>query len=711
MAIEEVGARLTLRDRLRFSRDARGAAEDVERIGEASEGTRDRLRRLERAADRAGGRLGTALGRGTAGAVRGLGVLSRGLFGLGQVAAVGTAAAGAAIGVLGVKVLQLATDAGETESKFKTVFGSLAPEVTKFNDTISARFGVTTKALQDATSLFGVFGQGAGLAGKELLGFSTGLVQAALDLGSFYNVSSDEAFGAIQSGLSGEAEPLRRFSIFMSEAGLQAFAASRGIAKSVAKMTEQEKVALRGSFILANLGKAQGDLARTGGGLANQQRALSGRLEETGTILGKALLPAATEVVTVLNRKLAPVMTSLQQNLPGMTKAVSAFADRMMEVGRAVATGWKWDGLDGAVRMLDQVTGSGGKLEGKFQAIKTTSQDAFTVLTEVILPKAERTARLFAKALGVIADHAGLVYKLVIAYSIFKVTMLVTRAAVVAYNIVMGVAAAATGNLAAAAALSTAGQKAHRVAMLLGAGATKVWSTAVKVASGIARAARLVFALMWAAATGPVGLVIGLIALVVGGLVLLYKKSDLARSIMNRAFALILDGVAALIDGFASFLRLLGKIPGFGWAKTAADSIGDAADKTRALADNLRAIPANKTVSVQVNSNVAAVQAKLDRLDGPRVQARAMGGPVRAGQPYIVGERQPELFVPRQSGMILPSVDVGADLTRSMPADGDSSPMRQLRGQPQPLVVQVVLDRRVLGEAVINDVRDRLARA
>lgn len=35
---------------------------------------------------------------------------------------------------------------------------------------------------------------------------------------------------------------------------------------------------------------------------------------------------------------------------------------------------------------------------------------------------------------------------------------------------------------------------------------------------------------------------------------------------------------------------------------------------------------------------------------------RANGGPVEAGKPYIVGERQPELFVPDQSGQILPEV-------------------------------------------------------
>ena len=39
--------------------------------------------------------------------------------------------------------------------------------------------------------------------------------------------------------------------------------------------------------------------------------------------------------------------------------------------------------------------------------------------------------------------------------------------------------------------------------------------------------------------------------------------------------------------------------------------------------------------------------------------ARALGGPVMAGQSYIVGENRPELFVPSQNGMILPQVPHG----------------------------------------------------
>jgi len=37
------------------------------------------------------------------------------------------------------------------------------------------------------------------------------------------------------------------------------------------------------------------------------------------------------------------------------------------------------------------------------------------------------------------------------------------------------------------------------------------------------------------------------------------------------------------------------------------------------------------------------------------VPRRAAGGPVNAGQPYLVGERGPEMFVPGRSGAIAPN--------------------------------------------------------
>jgi tape measure domain-containing protein len=47
-------------------------------------------------------------------------------------------------------------------------------------------------------------------------------------------------------------------------------------------------------------------------------------------------------------------------------------------------------------------------------------------------------------------------------------------------------------------------------------------------------------------------------------------------------------------------------------------------------------------------------------IGGGKFPGKAIGGPVRAGQPYIVGEHKPELFIPDQAGRIVPQLPSGA---------------------------------------------------
>lgn len=72
------------------------------------------------------------------------------------------------------------------------------------------------------------------------------------------------------------------------------------------------------------------------------------------------------------------------------------------------------------------------------------------------------------------------------------------------------------------------------------------------------------------------------------------------------------------------------------------------------------------------------------------IPARAMGGPVSASRPYIVGERGPELFVPHGSGQIVPNHAMG--------------------NQPINVTVEFVIDGDKLGSQTVR-VLDRHARA
>ena len=87
---------------------------------------------------------------------------------------------------------------------------------------------------------------------------------------------------------------------------------------------------------------------------------------------------------------------------------------------------------------------------------------------------------------------------------------------------------------------------------------------------------------------------------------------------------------------------------------------------------------------------------------------RENGGPVKANQPYIVGERQPELFVPRTSGTILPSVPSGGGgttnnmITVNVDASGTSvqgngSEADQLGGLIASVVQATIIDEQRAG--------------
>jgi tape measure domain-containing protein len=82
---------------------------------------------------------------------------------------------------------------------------------------------------------------------------------------------------------------------------------------------------------------------------------------------------------------------------------------------------------------------------------------------------------------------------------------------------------------------------------------------------------------------------------------------------------------------------------------------------------------------------------------------RENGGSVKSGQPYIVGERQPELFVPRTSGTIIPSVPTGeGNTTNNMitvnvdasgtSVQGNGSEADQLGGLIASIVQATIID-------------------
>jgi hypothetical protein len=127
-------------------------------------------------------------------------------------------------------------------------------------------------------------------------------------------------------------------------------------------------------------------------------------------------------------------------------------------------------------------------------------------------------------------------------------------------------------------------------------------------------------------------------------------------------------------------------------------------------------ISALKSRSVAIIVNTSQAEAAVRRINamlrttsgahvsiggvGSGISARAGGGPVRAGSPYIVGERRPELFVPNQNGRIEPSVPSGG---------GVSPEMARLIGQEVGRAVTQVMGALVSGQTRAGDLQRRYA--
>jgi TP901 family phage tail tape measure protein len=118
-------------------------------------------------------------------------------------------------------------------------------------------------------------------------------------------------------------------------------------------------------------------------------------------------------------------------------------------------------------------------------------------------------------------------------------------------------------------------------------------------------------------------------------------------------------------------------------------AIQGAIDGTKSLqevASNLLSSIANKMLDIAVNMALFGVMEGTGTgggLLGGLFKKRAIGGSVTAGQPYLVGEKGPELFMPGRSGGIAPagSFGGGTNVVVNVDASGSSVQGNEAQGQ------------------------------
>ena len=200
---------------------------------------------------------------------------------------------------------------------FTASLGDYADEAKKYAEQVGEVMGIDPAEWMRNQGIFNTIIKGFGVASDRAYLMSKNLTQLGYDISSFYNISYEDAFTKLQSGIAGELEPLRRLGYDLSVARLQQEAYTLGIQKRVSAMTQAEKSELRYYAIMTQVTTAQGDMARTLNAPANQLRVLKAQVVQCARALGNIFIP-------VLNAVL-PYAIALAKVLRMVADAIASF--------------------------------------------------------------------------------------------------------------------------------------------------------------------------------------------------------------------------------------------------------------------------------------------------------------------------------------------------------------------------------------------------
>lgn len=241
---------------------------------------------------------------------------------------------------------------------FTVALGQYAAEAQNYAEKVSDVMGIDPAQWLRNQGVFNTLLTGFGDTAERAQLMSQNLTQLGYDISSFFNISIEDAMQKLQSGISGELEPLRRLGYDLSQARLEQTALNLGIKESVANMTQAEKAELRYYAIMTQVTTAQGDMARTLEAPANQLRILQTQLTQAARAIGNIFIPALNAIL--------PYAIAVVQVIREIANALANLAGfKLTEVdysgvnSAAVGAGSLADNLDdaaGAAKKLKQYT-------------------------------------------------------------------------------------------------------------------------------------------------------------------------------------------------------------------------------------------------------------------------------------------------------------------------------------------------------------------
>lgn len=188
----------------------------------------------------------------------------------------------------------------ENLNLFTVAMGDAAEEAYNYAYAVRDALGIDPSEWMRNQGVFKQITSGFGVVEDKANLMSKNLTQIGYDISSFFNISIEDAMQKVQSGISGELEPLRRLGYALDQATLQQIAYTHGINQNISTMTQAQKSQLRYLAIMQQSTNVMGDMARTIQTPANAMRILSQQVTQLSRALGNLLIPFLQAILPYL---------------------------------------------------------------------------------------------------------------------------------------------------------------------------------------------------------------------------------------------------------------------------------------------------------------------------------------------------------------------------------------------------------------------------
>lgn len=238
------------------------------------------------------------------------------------------------------KVLNDAIQWDGIQFRFGRAFGEDAEEVLEYAEKVSETLRINQQQFMQYSSMYGSLLSGFGMAQKQVTTISVGLTELSYDIWAAYNdryKSLEDASEAIRSAITGEIEPIRNAGIALTEASMQEYLDSIGMAStSVEKLTEAQKSELRYA-VMVNSAMQQGIVgtyAREMNTAEGAVRTLTQQLKTLGQAFGSLFIP-------ILQKALPWVSAFVELITEGLIALGAMFGIEFQEIKWGDASGMK----------------------------------------------------------------------------------------------------------------------------------------------------------------------------------------------------------------------------------------------------------------------------------------------------------------------------------------------------------------------------------